>query len=179
LAYQAWIAVAIVLAAVAAVFDHRTGKIPNQLTMGFIAGAPLAHAVTALQVEPTWQAASVAAGGSLAGAAIGALLPLLLMRVGAMGAGDVKLFAALGAVAGAGFMMHAETYAFLFAMTHGLVVVARKKALSSTFRNTALLFARPLRKGAPKPALDQMTQIRLAPSVLAGCCVASAVLWRA
>ena len=178
LAYHVWVLVALVLALAAAVFDWTTGKIPDQLTLGALAGAPILHAVAALQVSPSPGSALAEAGASLAGAALASVLPLLLMRAGAMGGGDVKLFVALGAVAGPGFIAHAQTYAFMVAMVHGLAVVARKKADRSTFRNAATLFARPLRKNTAAPAIEAMTPIRLAPSVLLGSCVAGALLWQ-
>lgn len=84
-----WIALAAV--AVASVIDWRSRRIPNLLTFPLVAFALLGN--------------SVAGGGSgflasLVGLAIGLVFFLLLMALGAMGPGDVKLMAALGALLG-------------------------------------------------------------------------------
>lgn len=76
------------VAALAVVWDLRTRRIPNALTFG-AAGAGLAFAVYA---GGPWGLAA-AAGGWLVGAAL--FFPLFAL--GGMGAGDVKLLAALGA----------------------------------------------------------------------------------
>lgn len=71
-------------AAVAAFTDHRTGRIPNALTVpAFLAGLAL--------------------GGDVALAGMAACLgaPLFLFARGRLGAGDVKLLGALGALLGA------------------------------------------------------------------------------
>ncbi len=84
-----WIAFAAV--AVASVIDWRTRRIPNLLTF------PLAFAaLVANVVVGGWS------GGlsSLVGLCVGLAFFLLLMLLGAMGPGDVKLMAALGALLG-------------------------------------------------------------------------------
>ncbi len=86
-----WIAFAAV--AVASVIDWRSRRIPNLLTFPLAAVALLGNAV--------------AGGGagfvsSLIGLAVGLVFFLLLMALGAMGPGDVKLMAGLGALLGVG-----------------------------------------------------------------------------
>ena len=87
---------ATVLAACAAWTDLRRGVIPNPLTLFAFSGALGAHFVRGTM------AGGVAVGLqevglSLAGATVCAVVPLFMFLRGAMGAGDVKLFAALGA----------------------------------------------------------------------------------
>jgi prepilin peptidase CpaA len=84
-----WIALAAV--AVASVIDWRSRRIPNLLTFPLVAIALLGN--------------SVAGGGtgflsSVIGLAVGLVFFLLLMALGAMGPGDVKLMAGLGALLG-------------------------------------------------------------------------------
>ena len=84
-----WIAFAAVF--VASVIDWRSRRIPNLLTFPLAAIALLSNAV--------------AGGGSgflssIAGLVVGLVFFLLLMSLGAMGPGDVKLMAGLGALLG-------------------------------------------------------------------------------
>ena len=94
--YHFFLMAAVVVALAAAYVDARTGHIPNALTLGPLAVAPLAHAlVTAVHTH----AAALALrslGFSVLGALLCALLPLAMYRSAGMGGGDVKLFAAVG-----------------------------------------------------------------------------------
>ena len=92
-----FIAFAVLVAALSAWIDWRTGHIPNWVTLGPLAVAPVAHfAVNALTGHS--HEAVQAAGFSILGAGVCALVPLLLYRAGAIGGGDVKLLAAIGAI---------------------------------------------------------------------------------
>src|SRR5262245_61584473 len=92
-----FLAFAVAVAAIAAWFDWRTGHIPNWLTLGPLGGAIVAHFVLAAASGRS-SFALEAAGFSVLGALTCALVPVLLFRVGAMGGGDVKLLAAIGAM---------------------------------------------------------------------------------
>src|SRR5919109_2209839 len=82
---------ALVVACVAVFFDLRERRIPNWLTFG---GALVAFILSALLAGPR------GFGLSIGGWALGAVLFLPLFLLGGMGAGDVKLLAALGACVG-------------------------------------------------------------------------------
>ena len=77
----------------AAVWDIRTRRIPNALTFGSAIVAVAFHALDA----GTVRAVPGAIAWSAAGCAVGFLLFLPLFLLGGMGAGDVKLLAAMGA----------------------------------------------------------------------------------
>jgi prepilin peptidase CpaA len=77
-----------VVLAFACVSDLRTRRIPNALTLSAVAGALLFHLITG---------GMSAAGWSLAGAFLGAGLFFPMFALRGMGAGDVKLLAAVGA----------------------------------------------------------------------------------
>lgn len=80
---------ALVLSALAALSDLRSGTIPNWLTLPPIVLAPFAYA------------ASHGIGGAVqavTAAVLSGAVPYLLFAWGGMGGGDVKLFAALGAL---------------------------------------------------------------------------------
>ena len=80
--------IAIVLGIVAAVWDLKSRRIPNFLTFGGALAAILVHGyVEGLS----------GAGWSVAGWLVGAAFFMPFFALGGMGAGDVKLLAALGA----------------------------------------------------------------------------------
>ena len=72
----------------ACITDLRTRRIPNALTLSAIVAAVAFHGVTG-GLSP--------AGWSLAGCVVGALLFFPMFALRGMGAGDVKLLAAVGA----------------------------------------------------------------------------------
>ena len=79
---------AVIVAAIACTTDLRSRRIPNWLTFGAAAAALMYHLVISGPF-----AAATGLGGWLLGAAL--FFPMFLLR--GMGAGDVKLLAALGA----------------------------------------------------------------------------------
>jgi prepilin peptidase CpaA len=83
--------VLVVMVSAAAWADLRTRKIPNWIT---VPGALLGFA---LQV---WYGGLHGAAASLEGAALGLGIFIALFIAGGMGAGDVKLFSAVGALVG-------------------------------------------------------------------------------
>jgi prepilin peptidase CpaA len=178
--YQLFLLAAAITALVAAGIDLRTGHIPNGLTLGVLAVAPIAHGTaTALRTHSA-SAAAVSLGASLLGATLSALLPLMMYRSLGLGGGDVKLFAAIGALTNAGVGLRAETYAFVFGMVWALLVVARSGRLASTFGNVATLVTGPLRRGADRREVprEQMTSLPFAPAIFAGTVLAAAICWR-
>ena len=103
--FFSWSLVALTL--VAAVFDARTKRIPNVLSLGALLCAPLLHAV--LAPRPL---AMQAALDSLLAAALCGAGPLLFWRLGAVGGGDVKLVAAIGALGGLGLGLETAFLSF-------------------------------------------------------------------
>ncbi len=177
--YHFFLVAAAVIALSAAVVDARTGHIPNALTLGALAVAPCAHAVVAALHSHSASAAARSAGFSVVGAILCAILPLAMYRSAGLGGGDVKLFAAIGALANGFVGLHAETYAFVFGMVWALVVVARSGRLAATLRNVASLVGAPLsrpagEKNGPAPS---MTSMPFGPAILVGTLLADAMLW--
>lgn len=140
---EQWAAVAIAL--VACVTDLRARRIPNLLTF------PAALAGLA------WHAAGgfSALGWALGGLAVGLLLffPLFLLR--GMGAGDVKLLAALGAWLGPGTIAWVAAYAAIAGGALAIVVALNSGYLRPMFRNVWLLLTQ-WRVAGVKP-LDTLT----------------------
>lgn len=80
---------AVAVTVAAAVSDSQSGMIPNWITLPPLVVAPLAYSA-ALGLEHGFQ--SVASG------AVSGLAPYVMFRRQAMGGGDVKLFASIGAL---------------------------------------------------------------------------------
>ena len=119
-------AAVLLVGAAACVTDFRSRRIPNMLTFGSSAAAVLFFGVTG-----GW--AGVLA--SLEGWAVGCLLFLPWFLLGGMGAGDVKLLAALGAWAGPGAAVWMALYAGLAGGVFGVAVAAWHGYLGEMFRN--------------------------------------------
>lgn len=144
------------IAAVA--IDIRSHRIPNWLT-GAMAGAGF----------------GIAAGGGIvspANAALGLIVGLLLMLpghlIGATGAGDVKLMAAVGTLIGPG----PAAKAFLFSAVAGgaiaVFVALRRGNLASTVKGTGQLVTRPIegRQAIESPARGN--RFAYGPAIAAG-----------
>lgn len=114
---------ALVLLAGAALSDWRSRRIPNWLTVPLLVGTPLLLYALGREADALW-----AAGAAVACA----VAPALLWMRGTAGAGDVKLCAAFGALAGLLPALEAQLIAF------GLI------ALWSALRHARRLDAREL-----------------------------------
>jgi prepilin peptidase CpaA len=120
----------LVLLLIAAATDIRTRKIPNWLTLLLILSG-LAHS--------TFADRGPGIGLSVAGLFASALIPFVLFAIGAMGAGDVKLMAGVGAWLGP----IAGPAVYLLATVLGMLIVlsqaAAQRRLPLLFRNSALV----------------------------------------
>jgi prepilin peptidase CpaA len=119
------------LAVVIAYYDVRYRRIPNPFVIAtFIAGVAMNTILGGLQGTYT----------SFAGCVLGFILMFTLHIFGAMGAGDVKLFAAIGAVTG----VHLVLPTFLVVMlTGGLlatVSIVRARMVMSTMHRVLQIF---------------------------------------
>lgn len=108
--------------ATAVVIDVRTRRIPNWLT-GALAAAGLGMAFAGRGLTPGQ-------------AALGLLAGLLLMMpshlIGATGAGDVKLMAAVGALVGPGLVLRAFLCSMVAGGVFAIAVAARRGLLADT-----------------------------------------------
>ena len=119
-------ATAIAIALCATVTDIRSRRIPNVLTFGAAAAALVFHTVTSGA-----SGAAASAGGWLAGAAL--FMPFFLL--GGMGAGDVKLLAAVGAWLGAGNALWVAIFTSLAGGVMAVILAALRGYLAAAFRN--------------------------------------------
>src|SRR5262249_2157338 len=143
---------AVVVAAVAAWIDWRTGHIPDWVSLPPLA-AFAAHALVA-GVTDGWGEAIPAAGFSILGAALCAVVPLGLMRVGAIGGGDVKLLAAIGALLQWRIGIEAEFYAFVAGAIIAPARLAYEGKLLKVLGNSLALVVNPFR---PKERRHEIT----------------------
>jgi prepilin peptidase CpaA len=153
------------LAGIAAFTDVRRGVIPNWLTLPPLLLGPLAYG---LLVGPS------AALGSLLGLFVCAAGPLLLFYFDAMAGGDAKLFAAIGAVAGAEVGLEVEFLSLVAAAIYALGQLAWNGGLFSSLANALFLSVNPvlpkrLRRTIPR---ELMHRIRLGAAVLLGASIA-------
>lgn len=159
---------AIVLAVVAAGWDLRTRRIPNVLTFGGALAAVLAHG---------YAGGLSGAGWALAGWMVGVAFFLPFFALGGMGAGDVKLLAALGAWLGPGPAVWLALYSLIAGGVIGLAVALGYGYLTQAFANLGWMF-QFWRAEGPKPvpevtlATHKGPRLAYAVPVLAGLMVA-------
>jgi prepilin peptidase CpaA len=190
---------ALAVTAIGAWYDWRTGHIPNWLTLGALGVAIVAHGGYAFAtVSPSAASASAAsasaasasaassaraafeaAGLSLLGAAICALIPLLLYRMDAIGGGDVKLLAALGAILRPMLGIEAELYGFLAAAIIAPAWLAYEGKLGAVLANTLAIVKNPFLPKTKRREIppEMLTSIRFGPGVFVGTCGAAAMHW--
>jgi prepilin peptidase CpaA len=123
-----------VLVIVAAIWDIRTRRIPNWLTLS---GVILALAINTFIYQPvsTWFGVVFSLKGL--GLAFGVYFVLYLLR--AMGAGDVKLMAAVGAAAGWENWIGILVLTSVAGAVFGLILVAFKGRLRKTLGNLGII----------------------------------------
>ena len=139
----------------ACVHDVRSRRIPNYLTFGSSACALCYGAAIG-----GWMGLGAAAAGWVLGVAL--FVPFLLLR--GMGAGDVKLLAALGAWVGPASLLSLTFYTAISGGVMALALVIWRRRLVTTFRNLWLLLCH-FRVAGLKPmselSLDNKNTLRL------------------
>lgn len=116
------------LVLVAFITDIRTMKIPNKLTIPAMAFGVLYQIVNA-----GWEGLFLSGKGFAAGFGI----LLIMYWMGAVGAGDVKLFGAIGTWTGAFFTVQAMLYSILYAGLLGIVILLWRREAFSRIINVA------------------------------------------
>ncbi len=172
---------AVLLAAVAAWIDWKTGEIPNWLTFGALALAPLAHLSHARAVGATMEDTVFEGGASLVGALVTALVPLFLYRQNAMGGGDVKLYAALGAILHPSVGIEATMYSFIAAALLAPIRLIYEGKFLTSIKNSATIGANFFRPTKKQTEVDEtsLTWFRLGPAIFLGTLAAVLLRWRA
>lgn len=170
---------ALIVCLVAAIFDWKTGQIPNWVVLPALFLSPVAHAVNASVHGLGSEDAGWEAGISIAGAIITGLVPMILYRQNAIGGGDLKLLAAIGAICQPSLGLEIELYGFLAALVIAPAKLAYDGKLFKTFRNTFRIAANvvlPKEKRQDVEA-EAMTWFRLGPCIFIGTLVTAAFHW--
>lgn len=134
--------IAMLVATIAALADLRNRRIPNWLTVSSLTLGVFVN---------VWQTGFGGAVTGLSGAALGLaiLLPLYFLR--AMGAGDVKLLAALGAIVGPLELVSIAVYSALVGGVVAAVMLAARGRLSLALDEMFVQHALPSRSGMTAP----------------------------
>ena len=161
-----WICLVVVLVAVAS--DILTRRIPNLVTFGGLFVGLAIHGAAGF-VDSGFFGAFRGAGYALLGAVACGLIPFLAWKKGEMGGGDVKLFAAIGALVGpvAGFDVEARTFAFSLLVLFPYRLV-RHRAVGVALRNMRIGVVNLFRsKAAQQPYLTgpKLPPVILAPAI--------------
>lgn len=158
-----WLCVVVV--AVAVVSDVATRRIPNLVTLGGLVVGLAVQGASGF-VERGLSGGLRGIGVALLGAVACGLVPFLAWKKGEMGGGDVKLFAAIGALVGPSFGFDVEARAFTLSL---LVLfpyrLLRHRALGVALRNVRIGLVNVLRKQDAKE--PYLTGPKLPPVILA------------
>ncbi|MCA9607099.1 MAG: prepilin peptidase [Myxococcales bacterium] len=157
--------VVLCLVGVAAATDVHKGIIPNWLTLPPLLLAPIAHGMV---------------GGvrgvldSVIGILVCSLVPLLVFYRGGMAGGDVKLFAALGAIGGLYLGLEAQFLSLVAASIYAIGQLAWNGRLLNSLGNSVFIGLNPVlpRRFRKTIAPELMHRIRLGAAVLLGTSIA-------
>lgn len=157
--------VVLCLVGIAATTDVRKGIIPNWLTLLRFLIAPIAHGM----VDGIRGVLA-----SVIGMLVCSLVPLLVFYRGGMAGGDVKLFAALGAVAGLYLGLEAQFLSLVGASIYAIGQLAWNGRLLNSLGNSVFIGLNPVlpRRWRKTIAPELMHRIRLGAAVLLGASIA-------
>jgi prepilin peptidase CpaA len=116
----------------ACVWDLRTQRIPNALTLSAAVAAIVFHAATA-----GWSGAGFSVSGWLVGTLI--FFPFFVVR--GMGAGDVKLLAAFGAWLGPRDVLYAAAATAVIGALFALAVIIARHRTQKTFTHMSAMIS--------------------------------------
>jgi prepilin peptidase CpaA len=149
--------------AAATATDLRSRRIPNELT-AVMAASGLGLSVTGVS--------GVSTAASLTGLVLGLLLMLPGYWLGATGAGDVKLMAAVGAIVGPPLVLSAFVCTSLAGGVLAVIVAVRRKRLGATLVQTGRLVAAPGSAPQEMKAAGAASRFAYGPAIAIGSLVA-------
>jgi len=154
------IAITLVILVLAAIFDLKYRRIPNYLTLPAVVSGLILNLYFS-----GWAGLQDAFTGALLGAAL-LFIPFALRGIGA---GDVKLLAAVGALNGMNFVFFVFLYSAVAGGIMAIVVLLGKKLFPALF-TTAMIFQNGLAAsgGSEKASLTLGVKIPYGLAILAG-----------
>lgn len=178
-----WVLIALVVfTLVVAVVDARTGHIPNGLLLFGFGGGITLHAASYVVLragQPLAATLFAAVLSVLAGSALCAAVPLLLFRLNAMGGGDVKLLAVVGASIGPFVGMETELYSFVLLALFAPARLAYQGQLLRSLGNSAALVVNPFLPKARRREVPRelLTALPFGPAVFAASLLVTCLHW--
>ena len=151
---------------VATVVDIRTRRIPNELT-ATMAGIGVGLAATGVSGVSVW--------ASMAGFALGLLLMMPGHALGATGAGDVKLMAAVGAIVGPGLVVSAFLFTAIAGGILAILVALRRRRLAATVARTRRLIQAPTDAKQEILAASASSRFAYGPAIAVGSVLAGLI----
>ena len=148
----------------AAFIDARTRRIPNEISLATAVGG-VTLAVTGVT--------GISILSSLAGLALGLALMLPGHVIGATGAGDVKLFAAAGALLGAGRILPAFLLTAIAGGVFALAFAWWRGRLTRTLTNTARLCGRSSQAREAIESPEEHNRFPYGGAIAVGCVLAA------
>lgn len=171
-----------VVTAIAGWIDLRTGKIPNEVVVGgFVVGIAMHLWVHAAQAHPEsfsdWGYPLFNIGLGIIACGV---VPFCLFWSGAMGGGDTKLLAVIGATLGPIVGLQIEFYAFIALALFAPIKMAYEGRILQLLGNMAVMAANPFRAKENRRAVPRelMTKLRFGPAVFAATALVSVLRWR-
>lgn len=170
---------AVAITGTAAVFDWRTGEIPNWLTFGGIVAGLLGNFALGFR-SGGWAEGGASAGWSLAGVLACGAVPALLFRAGGIGGGDFKLLLAIGALLRPTIGIEAELYSFVAVALYAPARLVYEGKLLRSLGNSLSLLTDPFRPEEKRKKVDPelLSTVRFGPCVFLGTVVAAIVNMR-
>ncbi len=166
---------ALAVGTIAAAWDLRTRHIPNALTLGGVALGVALH-VALGAVDGGSRGALVGALRALVGIVVCAAFPAFSFARNEMGGGDVKLFAAIGALCGPILGFNAQAWSFVVSLAVVLPWrLARQRVLGASLRNGLTAMKNVVRARSRRAAYVEvrLRPVVMGPTILAGLCVAA------
>ena len=150
----------------ATVVDIRTRRIPNELTAA-MAGIGVGLSATGVSGLSVW--------ASMLGFAVGLALMMPGHVLGATGAGDVKLMAAVGAIVGPALVVTAFLFTAVAGGVLAVVVAARRRRLGATLAGTGRLVAGSAETRAELRGAPATSRFAYGPAIAVGSILAALV----
>lgn len=143
--------ITLIIVGTATLWDISTRRIPNFVTL---------PAIVLGLIFNTYYSGLTGLGDALIGLVVGILLLLIPFTLGGMGAGDVKILAAIGALNGTSVVFHTFLYSAIAGGVVALVVALLRKQLFPVLSNIFWALHNLFTRGKGQPLMPVTSGIR-------------------